>query len=77
MLLFIVDTLASNFNNIKEMMNNSIEKRKGKWFNAVEEYRLELGLTWNRLNNIDRQSLKKTRKEVRHPKLERRNVQKD
>ena len=58
MLLFIVDTLASNFNNIIEMMNDSIEKRKGKWFNAVEEYRLELGLTWNRLKNIDRQSLK-------------------
>ena len=46
MLLFIVDTLASNFNNIKEMMKDSIEKKKGKWFKAVEEYRLELGLTW-------------------------------
>ena len=30
MLLFIVDTLASKFNNIKEMMNDSIEKGKRK-----------------------------------------------
>merc|ERR1711874_923980 len=26
---------------------------------GIEEYRLELGLTWNKLKNIDRQSLKK------------------
>ena len=25
-------------------LNDSIEKKRGKWFNAVEEYRLELGL---------------------------------
>ena len=59
MLLFIVDTMASKFNNIIEMMNDSIMKKKGKWFNAVEEYRLELGLTWDRMKNIDRQSIKK------------------
>ena len=58
MLLFIVDTKASNFNNIKEMMNDSITKRKGKWFNAVEEYRLKLGLTWDKMKNIDTQSIK-------------------
>ena len=59
MLLYIVDTMASKFSNIIEMMNDSIVKRKGKWFNAVEEYRLKLGLTWDRMKNIDRQSLKK------------------
>ena len=59
MLLFVVDTLASKFNNVKEMMMDSIEKGKGKWYNAVDEYRLELGLTWSKLENIDRQSLKR------------------
>ena len=58
-LLFIVDTMASKFSNIIEMMNDSIMKRKGKWFNEVVEYRLELGLTWDRMKNVDRQSLKK------------------
>ena len=58
MLLFIVDTMASNFNNIKEITNDSIKKKKGKWFNAVEEYRLELGLTWDKMKTIDRQSIK-------------------
>ena len=58
MLLFIVDTMASNFSSIKDMMNDSIEKKRGKWFNAVEEYRLELGLMWDRMKSIDRQSIK-------------------
>merc|ERR1711874_816920 len=34
MLLFLVDTLASEFTNIKKMMIDSIVKGKGKWFNA-------------------------------------------
>ena len=59
MLLFIVDTMTGNFNSMKEMMNHSIEKKKGKWFNAVDEYRLELGLTWDSMKEIDRQSIKK------------------
>ena len=58
MLLFIVDTLASDFNNIKKLMNDSIEKGKGKWFNTVDEYRKELGLTWEKMREIDRKSLK-------------------
>ena len=36
MLLFIVDTMASNFSSIKDMMNDSIEKKRGKWFNAAQ-----------------------------------------
>ena len=58
MLLFIVDTLASDFNNIKELMNDSIEKKKGKWFNTVDEYRQELGLSWDRMMEIDRKTVK-------------------
>ena len=58
MLLFIVDTLASDFNNIKELMNDSIEKKKGKWFNTVDEYRQELELSWDRMMEIDRKTVK-------------------
>ena len=58
MLLFIVDTLASDFNRIKRLMNDSIEKGKGKWFNAVDEYRQELRLSWERMREIDKKTLK-------------------
>ena len=58
MLVFIVDTLASDFRDIKKLMNDSIEKGKGKWFNAVDEYRQELGLTWEKMREIDRKTLK-------------------
>ena len=58
MLVFIVDTLASDFRDIKKLMNDSIEKGKGKWFNAVDEYRQELELTWEKMREIDRKTLK-------------------
>ena len=45
MLLFKVDTLASEFNVITKLMNDTIERGKGKWINTVNEYRRELGLT--------------------------------
>ena len=57
-LVFIVDTLASDFRDIKKLMNDSIEKGKGKWFNAVDEYRQELELTWEKMREIDRKTLK-------------------
>ena len=59
MLLYMVDTLASGFTNMKNMMKDTLVKRKGKWYNALNEYRQELEITWEKLENIDRQSLKK------------------
>jgi len=59
MLLYMVDTLASEFTNMKNMMRDTLTKRKGKWYNTINEYRQELEITWERLEKIDRQSLKK------------------
>ena len=59
MLLYMVDTLASEFTNIKNMTKDTLTKRKGKWYNNINEYRQELEITWERLEKIDRQSLKK------------------
>ena len=59
MLLFLVDTLASEFTNIKNMMTDTLIRRKGKWFNTINEYRQELNISWDQLKKIDRQSLKK------------------
>ena len=54
MLLYMVDTLASGFTNIKNMMIDTITKRKGKWYNTINEYRQELDIAWEQLENIDR-----------------------
>ena len=58
MLLFLVDTLACEFLNVKTMMTDTITKGKGKWFNTINEYRQELDMTWDQLKEIDRKSLK-------------------
>ena len=59
MLLYMIDTLASDFTNVKLMMEDTLSKKKDKWFNAVEEYRIELDLSWDRLKAMDRPTLKK------------------
>ena len=38
MLLYMVDTLSSNFTNVKTMMADTLDRKKGKWYNAIEEY---------------------------------------
>ena len=59
MLLYMVDTLASNFTNIKKMMRDTLDKGKGRWYKAINEYREELELSWEILENTDRPTLKK------------------
>ena len=59
MLLYMVDTLASGFTDIKNMMIDTITKERGKWYSTINEYRQELKITWEQLEKIDRLSLKK------------------
>ena len=59
MLAYIIDTMASDFINVKDMMNDAITRGKGKWYNTINSYRIELGLTWGRLEIIDRATLRK------------------
>jgi len=42
MLLYVVDTLSSNFENLKKYMNDEIEKEKGQWIKTINNYRMEL-----------------------------------
>ena len=51
MLLFLVDTLAIEFTNIKNMMTDTLIRGKGKWFNTINEYRQELNISWDQLKN--------------------------
>ena len=60
MLAFIINTNKSKFENLKEMMNDAIARKKGKWFRTVNKYREELDLTWNEINKMDRTTLKRT-----------------
>merc|ERR1711874_477020 len=58
MLLYMVDTLASDFTDIKKMMKDTLVKGKGRWYKAIDEYRIELKLTWKKLLDTDRPILK-------------------
>ena len=40
-------------------MEDTISKKKGKWYNAIEEYRIELGVPWDKLRTLDKSALKK------------------
>merc|ERR1712055_303085 len=59
MLQYLIKTLSSQFSEVKEMMEDTISKGKGRWIKAIEEYRLELGLTWKQLRELDQPSLKR------------------
>merc|ERR1712179_860213 len=39
MLQYLINTLSSQFSNVKEMMKDTLERRKGRWFRAIDEYR--------------------------------------
>ena len=64
MLAYLIDTMASEFTNIKNMMNDAIVRGKGRWYNTINRYRLELGLTWRKLETMNRATLKKKSKSM-------------
>ena len=59
MLVYMIDTLASQFTNVKQMMEDTILRERGRWYNAINEYREELGLTWEKLKTLEKSTLKK------------------
>ena len=59
MLLYVIDTQASNFSNVKSMMRDTLNRKKGRWYNAIDEYRGELNLTWECLDKMDRPTIKR------------------
>ena len=40
-------------------MRDTLEKKKGKWYRAIDEYREELELSWESLEDMDRTTLKR------------------
>ena len=53
MLLYVVDTLSSNFEDLKKYMNDEIEKDKGQWIKTINSYRIKLEISWDELNDIE------------------------
>ena len=51
MLLYVIDTFSSNFENLKMYMNDGIEKGRGQWINAINDYRMKLDMSWDDLRN--------------------------
>ena len=45
MLLYVIDTLSSNFEQLKTYMNHEIEMGKGQWIKTINEYREKLGIS--------------------------------
>ena len=58
MMLYMVDTMAGDFTNVKKMMMDTIGREKGRWYRAIEEYRIELKISWDELKKIERPALK-------------------
>ena len=58
MLGYILDTLASDFEDIIQMMEDTLDRERGRWYEAVDEYRGELGITWEQLRKLSRANLK-------------------
>ena len=50
--------MKGSFTNIKDMMTDTINRQRGKWYNAVNGYREELGITWNDILTMDKKGLK-------------------
>ena len=58
MLLFVIDTLSSDFEQIKSYMNHEIDTGKGQWIRTVNEYREKLGISWTKLREMEKKELK-------------------
>ena len=64
MFLYVIDTLSSNFENLKIYMNDGIEKGKGQWIKTINNYRMKLEMSWDDLRSIDRKALKEKNKRI-------------
>ena len=57
---YILYVMNIKFIELKKMIQDSIKKEKGRWFNNINRYRQELKLTWDELLSLDRKALKKS-----------------
>ena len=58
-LQYIRNTMNGKFENMKELMKDTIRMKCGNWYKRANSYRVELGLEWEELYNISKEDLKK------------------
>merc|ERR1712101_26230 len=51
--------MNGRFDNIREMMVDTIEQKVGNWYEAVDSYIEELGINWSDLSNMTKMEIKK------------------
>ena len=57
-LAYFISIYRGKFKELKKMMDDTIKRKKGKWYKIVNKYREDLKLTWNGLLDMDRKTLR-------------------
>ena len=57
-LQYVRDVMNGKFGNVKEMMEDTIKRKKGNWYITVNSYLKELGITWEKLYTLTKSEIK-------------------
>ena len=57
-LQYVRNVMNGKFKNVKEMMEDTIKKKKGNWYWTVNSYLEELGITWETLYTLTKSEIK-------------------
>merc|ERR1711874_97209 len=58
MLLYARDTMKGGFQNLKDMMTDTMKVGVGKWYTSITEYLSKLNVTWDNLIKMPREEIK-------------------
>jgi len=59
MLLYARDAMKGSFQNIKNMMEDTMTVKKGKWYNSMKDHLRKLNTTWDNLIEMPRAEIKR------------------
>ena len=57
-LQYVRSVLSGKFGNVKEMMEDTIKRKKGKWYTTINSYIEELKITWDMLYTLTKSEIK-------------------
>ena len=57
-LQYVREVMNGKFENIKEMMLDTIEQKVGSWYRTVNSYLIELGISWTKLYSMTKGEIK-------------------
>ena len=58
-LQYVRSTMSGDFEDVKELMLDTIKTKKGRWYKLTNSYREELKMTWEEVYKISKEALKK------------------